>query len=240
MLLAYSHSGEHTGHSFCLQLSAAAKRGTFILFVIALLLITNGKAQEQARQVNILIQQLQSSDNNIRRSAAEAISKIGPAGQEAIPALIFALDDPDKAVRALAVNALGEMGASAKDAIPMLIQGLKDTHKFDRSGIAFALGLIGPQAKAAVPAILSAMSNPEVTLPFPVTGEKDAWPKFLAAKKASNTVLPGVAINTIMNIGPVAIPALLSALKDTNSFTRAIAADILGRFGPEAREAILS
>src|SRR5262249_42207373 len=93
---------------------------TCIFFAVALLLVSQMKAQEKAYSVNDLVQRLRSQVINARRSAAIALGQIG---KDALPALIAALKDQDVVVRSSAAGALGQIG---KDAVPALIAALKD------------------------------------------------------------------------------------------------------------------
>ncbi len=62
----------------------------------------------------------------MRRIAAFALGKIGPAAKEAVPALIAALKDEDKDVRVYAASALGHIGPAAKEAVPALEAAARD------------------------------------------------------------------------------------------------------------------
>jgi HEAT repeat protein len=56
----------------------------------------------------------------VRRSAAAALGRIGPAGEQAILALTGALRDSDSKVQKAAADALGQIGPAASSAIPAL------------------------------------------------------------------------------------------------------------------------
>ena len=61
-----------------------------------------------------LITALGDADEGVRRSAAEALGRIGPAAAEAVPALITALGDADAEVRRSAAEALGRIGPARR------------------------------------------------------------------------------------------------------------------------------
>src|SRR5208337_1761933 len=57
-------------------------------------------------------------DKDVRKQAADALRRIGPAAADAVPALVAALkDDQDKDVRKQAADALRRIGPAA-DAVP--------------------------------------------------------------------------------------------------------------------------
>ena len=63
----------------------------------------------------------------MRRYAASALGRIGPAAKEAVPVLVLALkNDKDKLVREYAAYALGGIGPAAKEAVTALTDALTD------------------------------------------------------------------------------------------------------------------
>jgi|GEM_PF-6660983 len=87
---------------------------------------------------------LKSSSSLERRLAAHALAEIGPAAQEAVPALIEALRDPESFVRVWAAAALARVQPENPDAIPALVAGTHDGISFVRSLAAWHLGRLGP------------------------------------------------------------------------------------------------
>lgn len=121
----------------------------------------------------------------VRISAADALSKIGPEAAEAIPTLAGMADDSDPMVRLIAISSLGGIGPKAipalldllkngsrdihhrynaaaalgrigKPAIPTLLLMLKDGDRELRIDSTVALGIMGREARAAVPALSEA------------------------------------------------------------------------------------
>src|SRR5262249_1290532 len=90
---------------------------------------------------------------------AQALSGIGPAAMEAVPAPIKTLDGhDDELLQRWAAMALGEIGPDAKAAVPALLKASKDDHYPERDSVIYAIGKIGPDAKAAVPTLLRLMN----------------------------------------------------------------------------------
>ena len=87
---------------------------------------------------------LKSSDSLERRLASHALAQIGPAAQEAVPALIKALRDRESFVRVWAAAALARVQPENPDAIPALVAGTRDGVSFVRSLAAWHLGRLGP------------------------------------------------------------------------------------------------
>ena len=136
-----------------------------------------------------LVRDMGDPDPLVRERAAEALSSVRPASEEAVRALIGALADPDpyvagKASAALAalgprsvdalaaalrsesadvrwgvVSAFAKLGPDAGNAVPGLIEAVRDKDPDVRWGAIVALGNIGPRAKAAVSALLAALDD---------------------------------------------------------------------------------
>jgi HEAT repeat protein len=87
---------------------------------------------------------LNSGDPLERRLASHALAQIGPAAQDAVPALIKALLDRESFVRVWAAAALARVQRENPDAIPALVAGTRDGISFVRSLAAWHLGRLGP------------------------------------------------------------------------------------------------
>src|SRR5262249_45344524 len=151
-----------------------------------------GVALAVAADVDELIRQLKSSDNDARRAAAKSLAQAGTEGKRAPDALAKGLKDNDRFVRRFAAQALGKIGPDAKDAVPNLAAVLKDgkEKKEVQEAAATALGGIG---KPGVAALGSAV--------------KDANLDVLARKAAANA---------LAQIGPDArdaLPTLVGVLQ---------------------------
>lgn len=72
-----------------------------------------------------LVTTLASDDPEVRARAAQALARMGPTAEPAVPALIQALSDEDPRVRQAAARALGQIGPAARSAVPALIRTLR-------------------------------------------------------------------------------------------------------------------
>ncbi len=156
-------------------------------------------------------------DARSRRSAAEALGRIGPAAAGAVPALVKALEDRAAYVRYGAAGALGRIGPAAAVAVPALVKtALQDPDRGVRGAAAYALGKIGPGAAGAVPTFARALEN-------------------------QDGAVRRKAVEALVKMGPAAaaaVPALVKALEDRESHVREWAADALGKIGPRAAAAV--
>jgi HEAT repeat protein len=106
-----------------------------------------------------LITALGDAASGVRRAAATALGRIGPAAAWAVPALITALGDADMEVRDNAAQALEQIGPAA---VPTLITALGNANGRVRWKAAQALEQIGPAAVEAVPALITALGDDDV------------------------------------------------------------------------------
>jgi hypothetical protein len=106
--------------------------------------------RSQLQRVQTLIAALGDTDEEVRKSATEALGRIGPAARSA---LLSVLGDASARGRAGAVKALAHIELAAAEMVPVLIAALGDTDEEVRKSAAEALGQIGPAAAKAVPAL---------------------------------------------------------------------------------------
>jgi HEAT repeat protein len=82
----------------------------------------------------------QSDDRpEVRIQAVRALSNVGPAIPEIVPAIVGALEDPDPGVRAQAALALLKFGPAGKEAVPALTEAQNDPDEKVRELAAKAL-----------------------------------------------------------------------------------------------------
>ena len=163
-----------------------------------------------------LVDSLFDESVEVRRTAAEAISKIGRRAISAIPALTRSLKDEDEHVRQFAASALANFGPAAKPALPGLIEAIeKNKTPETRRPFLDTIGAIGAEAADAVPFLIRMLSD-----------ESDPIREH--------------AIRAIGAIGPPAknaVPALIYLAKGSKR-ERYGAMAALGKIGPDAKEAI--
>lgn len=197
--------------------------------------------------VSALTKALRDEYKDVRRSAAEALGKIGHKAAEAIPALIETICDEDEVVRCSAAETLGKIGPAAAEAVPALTEALCHGNDILRCNAAEALGKIGPAAAEAIPALEKALrdedgrlrSNAAEALGKIGPEAADAVPALVEALRGGNDVLRSNAAEALGRIGSAAaivVPALTEAIGRSTTGLKAIVA--LGRIGPEAAEAV--
>jgi HEAT repeat protein len=100
--------------------------------------------------VDILIEGLKDKNPRLRMSVANALKKLGPEAEKAIPALVATLNDRDIGVSGFAGQALRAIGGKA---VPSLIEALQSDNYEVRWSAVEILGDIGAEANSAVPAL---------------------------------------------------------------------------------------
>lgn len=141
-------------------------------------------------------------------AAMQALARIGPAANSAVPALIELFRQPNRFYsRGYLENRFGAhsdvesvLAAVGSTSVPVLIEALKDKHADVRAGVAGALGGIGPKAFPAVPALIAALQDQE-------------------------PIVRGHAVNGLAGIGlkaDAAVSVLIRALADQGSYRYAI------------------
>jgi HEAT repeat protein len=179
------------------------------------------------------VHQLEATDPDDRRLAAEILGRIGPAAEPAVPALTAALMDANPSVRHGAAVAVKRIGQAA---VPALTAALADPDKSVRVAAADALGRLGPAAVPAVSALTAALADPDkrVRVAAAVAVKRigqAAVPALTAALADGNPDVREAAASALGGIGQAAVPALTAALADGNPDARAAAAEVLRKIG---------
>ncbi len=136
----------------------------------------------------------------------EAIRQIGPEAKGAVPALITVLKT---CADIEAADTLSILDPTRIDGVPALIAGTRSGFDNIRESSLRAIGRLGPAAKEAVAALIQRLPS-ESNLTSPIK-------------------------ETLIRLGPVAVPQLTQALEDPAVRFQALLT--LGRMGPLAREA---
>jgi HEAT repeat protein len=181
-----------------------------------------------------LVELLTDVDPSMRRTAAEALGKIGR--RSARSGLVSALDDPDPRVRGAAAIALGRLGG-AEDG-PALVKLLSDPVGVVREAGALALSEIEPDA-ASEAQILAKLQTPNVHGRIAASRallglESVSFSANLAAALRDVDPMVRQGLAAVMGeTGDVrAIPYLLSLVKtDVHAGVRSEAAFRLGKVG---------
>lgn len=189
------------------------------------------------------ISNLRAKDVNLRRQAAEELSRL--RDQRAATALIVGLNDDDPSVRAGVARALGLM--RSRDAAKDLSRvATSDPVASVRQSAIVALGFISDPG--TVPQLVKALkdNSDEVRLAAAQTlgtlRSKEAIAPLEELLKDSNASLRRVAVSSLGQIGDVATTKSLAALlNDSDPSTRALTCRALGQlggadFGPAIKE----
>jgi len=215
---------------------------------------------DAAGAVPALIRALWDENSLVRSNAAEALGRIGPKAQKAIPALLAILDaeiEEDPVVSAT-TEALGLLGQESKQAIASLRKKLKHPDGYVCALAALGLSRIEkePEARAVAHKCLShPIARPRICaaealwhfsqdreaiavlldiLTEAEIGNREALADDRQRETISNQRY--MAIRALGRIGPparVAIPPLLDLLQAEDRMIRITAADALKRIDPE-------
>jgi hypothetical protein len=127
-----------------------------------------------------LIRILRDTDPDIRSGAAFCLSQIGPAAEEAVPALLPSLDDPEAQNNAFA--ALRSIGAKPDVVVAVLMGYLSSTNMGQQGWALSRLSVFGTDAKTATPKVLEFLGDPQSYLRQAATNALKAIDPEAAAK----------------------------------------------------------
>ena len=202
--------------------------------------------QGQAAAVPLLADLLNGTSGrnhaDVRWTAAEILTSIGPDAATAAPALLGGLQDPDPHVRVVCTAALPKVGAPAELAVPALIEQLQ----FEPSVIVLgALGEYRAASAPALPLLVEIVENDEREADQRCAAVQaigrigpaavDRLPLLITALQDEQATVRESATGAIPMIGDAAIgdgvPALISALADPAPRVRRNALEALSAFG---------
>src|SRR5579872_6747079 len=221
--------------------------------------------EEAARQVSILIQQIEEGPERIDKLHAFALFALAPQAAPAIPVLVRLLGSHDTELSSRAAATLGELGPSARSAVPGLVSQLgRPAVDFAyRTTIVEALGKVGPAAQPAVPALLAIVGSPEPNMIMTTFFAEQPQARFReAAISALQTIgddsqeviakvrsqatsqsadVRVAALETLVVLAkssPVVLAELVRLIRDESPNVRAHAALAIGRMLLDRREAV--
>jgi HEAT repeat protein len=199
-----------------------------------------GTSQETKRElVAQLIPSLSAADPFVRKWAAIALALLGPASQDALPALLHGVSDPEKEVAQASRVALSEIGTPAPQQFPMLLRDVKNPHEAVRCEAAIGLAKLGAAAQEAIPFFVEEMKTGS---PLPDCFVSAAAALIGAHAQATSSVLAllahpdpvvrrngGEVLAALTPLPQDVIDALLKTLaEDTDGGLRKVAAKALG------------
>ena len=187
---------------------------------------------------------LTDSDSNVRRSTADALSKIENAMKDLahvrqavqlsdVRSLGKALSHEDRAVRVMAASGLLKLGTAARGAVPDLRDVLKNETSDIRREVVMILKNIGVGATPAVPELAHLVCH--------ITDDRWSRPYAPTAPQDRAEEVRGIAVEVLSALGPEAEEAvgeLRMAMKDRRASLRQTSARLLGRIGPSAVQAL--
>jgi HEAT repeat protein len=198
--------------------------------------------------VELLRAALSDPDDEVRRSAAQALATLGPDAAPAVDDLIELLESQHWRCSEAAAQALGDIGPQAEPAIWPLLEAISAGPAVLSGTAAMALGKIGEPASAAIPDLLAAFEEAE-------PGQLQYFPMALGymGVHAASAVkplmgmlghsLPEVRENAAWALGQigepahVAKPTHIGSVKDVYLDYNISAIESLGSMGPAAKKA---
>jgi HEAT repeat protein len=201
-----------------------------------------------AEAILLLAKTLGDTNEFVRAEAALMLSKTGPSGEPAVPALAqAALEDSTLTVRLHAMMALAEIGACSDQIVPTALYLLQDSDGQVRSAAAKVLGCFGHAAESAAEALEASLNDADLTVATQAAwalgqiGAKAAVPALIRAFKHGEGELPYTAAGALAELAPTSkgvLGALTAALGKVDYEKRIHAARALAQIGPPAAAAI--
>jgi HEAT repeat protein len=124
--------------------------------LITTYLLVTPLAQLGGDAVPLLLEFLDEENINFKRNSVEALGKIGPPAQKAVPALAKLLKNDDPTMRQYSARALWRIDKNTSG-IPVLVAFLRHEPYWAKPA-ADALGEMGPAAKSALPELEKSLS----------------------------------------------------------------------------------
>ncbi len=173
---------------------------------------------------------LEDKNEKIRKSALQALGKIGTTG---LDSLLKSLENPRAEVRLHATAALGKLGEH--DAVPSLNKCLADPDPRVRRTAVESLGMIG--AGSCINPIIMALKDDDPQVRSLAIKNLDLFddPRkldlFLAMLSDTSKSVSDQLMETLVNKGDEVLDPLIDALEEQNPIVKINAATCLGYFG---------
>jgi len=176
------------------------------------------------------------TDQEVRASALEALSKLRYEADRFVPLLLAALRTDTYGVRHSAANGLLLLTEPEKTVVPPLLDLLQNGDSLAKEQAAHVLGRIGSLAQAAVPLLIEAVSTVGEDPPvFPFSdglvqigpAAAPALIESLESRKIEEVRGGDWRVRCLTAIGESAAPALLKSLEAKNATVRFAAIEIL-------------
>lgn len=177
----------------------------------------------QAPSTAQLVHSLTDANPAARLAAADALAAAtGTDAATAAAALSGALADGSDEVRWHAARSLAQLGEPAAVAVPALLKALGDKNLMVRAHSALALGAIGKSAQPAAPELLKLVVDPETGVRRAAVhalrslglDRKELMPKLAEVLNKADPATASMAVQTMVEAGPGAVPALQAALQN--------------------------
>jgi HEAT repeats len=133
----------------------------------------------------------------------DALARIGPAAQPAIPVLLRNAGDPNSRIRANALWALGQIHAQPELCVPQLMRGLSDTDGWAQVSACHALGMFGVEAQAAIPNLRALAEPPKK----PVRLRFFTWPDGMTVGVEARNALRKIEPQALSSENETNVPA---------------------------------
>ncbi|MBP5975955.1 HEAT repeat domain-containing protein [Brasilonema sp. CT11] len=196
---------------------------------------------EKEAAITTLVTLLKDKSSKIRKSAAEALGKLGNSLDVVVQGLLALLNDQDLTVRYYA-EALSNLGNSSDFVVQGLLALLKDKDSTVRSLAAEALGKLGNSSDFVVQGLLALLNDQDSIvrlMPAEALGNLGNSSDFvvhgllalLNDQVSTVRFIATLALGKLGNSSDFVVQTLLALLKDKSSIVRYSAADALGKLG---------
>jgi HEAT repeat protein len=200
-----------------------------------------------APSVPFLVRILESEEEPlVRLEAVQALGRIGPAAESALPTLTDALLAEQGQTRHSVAEVISQIGPAA---VPHLLPLLQHQSRFVRYEAAWALGHLGPLASQAVPELNRLSSDPAANVRFAAVealgrlgpAASSAVPSLINALYDHEDSVCRAAARTLAGLGEVAagaVPSLVERLAHEDYLVRQEMARALGAVGSSRTDGV--